>query len=256
MAKHEVLINTERCVGCGLCVKDCVAGAITLQDGKATARKTGCIACDHCEAVCPQNAVKLTGFKDEPEEFAEQTRLNPEELLKAIKSRRTVRVFQDKEVPANIKRDIIEAGRMAPTGGNSQNTGYIILGSRQKELESIAVGMFRKIAGMAKPIIPFLKGMEFDDDFFFKKAPLVIVITGSAVNASLAAENMAFMAEAHGLGVLFSGFFTMCVNRSRKIRKIMGLGKREKAVTVLVIGYPAVKYHRTARREVAKVKTL
>ena len=257
MAKnHEVLINVEKCIGCGLCVKDCVAGAISLQAGKATVRKTGCIACGHCEAICPNNAVSLTGFKEEPELFEEQTRLNPEELLAAMKTRRTIRVFKNQEVPVSVIKDIIEAGRMAPTGGNSQDTGYIILGSKQKELEDSAAAMFRKLIAMAKPVLPFLKGMNIDENFFFKKAPLVIVLTGSSVNASLAAENMAFMAEAHGLGVLYSGFFTMCANRSKKIRKIMRMKRNEKAITTLVIGYPGVKYHRTVRRHPAKLRRL
>ena len=67
---------------------------------------------------------------------------------------------------------------------------------------------------------------------------------------------MAFMAEANGLGVLFSGFFTTCVNISAKIRKIMGVSKKPKAVTTLVIGYPAVKYHRTPHRKPLNLKKL
>lgn len=65
---------------------------------------------------------------------------------------------------------------------------------------------------------------------------------------------MAFMAEAYGLGVLFSGFFTTCVNMNSKIRKIMGVPKKPKAVTTLVIGYPAVKYHRTPHRKPLNMK--
>ena len=96
---------------------------------------------------------------------------------------------------------------------------------------------------------------NIDNDFFFKKAPLVIVIFGKdVVSASLAAQNMAFMAEANGLGVLFSGFFTACVNMSSRIRKIMGITKKPKAVTTLVIGYPAVKYHRTPHRKPLDLK--
>jgi len=61
---------------------------------------------------------------------------------------------------------------------------------------------------------------------FFKKAPLVIVVLGKdQVSASLAAQNMAFMAEANGLGVLFSGFFTMAFKFSKKIKKLTGAGK-------------------------------
>ncbi len=257
MAKnHDVCIDTELCIGCGLCKKDCVAGAISVEGGKAKVNSTGCIACGHCEAICPQNAVSITGFEDESVAIEEQTRLNPDELLMAIKTRRTIRQFTEETVPKNVVRQIIEAGRLAPTGGNSQGTGYIILESKQSELEDLAVGMFRKFIGLAKPVIPFLKGMNIDEHFFFKKAPLVIVITGDAVNASLAAENMAFMAEANGLGVLYSGFFTMCVNHNKKIRTLMKMAKKEKAITTMVIGYPAVKYRRTVKREKAKIRIL
>ncbi|WP_325206284.1 hypothetical protein [Methanobrevibacter ruminantium] len=39
---------------------------------------------------------------------------------------------------------ILEAGRYAPTGANSQNVKYTILGSKQKEAEEICVNLFRK----------------------------------------------------------------------------------------------------------------
>lgn len=83
---------------------------------------------------------------------------------------------------------------------------------------------------------------------------MINALAADCVNASLAAENMTFMAEANGLGVLFSGFFTTCVNMSSKIRKLMGISRKPKAVTTLVIGYPAVKYHRTPHRKPLNMK--
>ncbi len=256
-SKHSIIIDQDKCIGCGLCKKDCVAANFKIEDGKAELLRDTCITCGHCEAVCPQGAITITGFQDEPEEFAMDTRLDPTELMMAIKTRRTIRQFSDKKISKDIINDILEAGRLAPTGANAQNISYVVLNKRKDVLESYAVDMFRKIMKVAKPVTKIIGMSDLPDDFMFKGAPIVIVIASSSqVNASLAAENMAFMAEAHGLGVLFSGFFTMCANRSRKIKKALKLPKGHKAVTTLVLGYPAVKYHRTVRREEANVKWL
>lgn len=252
-SNHRVLINTEKCIGCGACVSDCVSSCISIENGKAKAGGEGCIACGHCEAVCPEAAVVLTGFEEESEGFNAQTRLNPQELMKAIRTRRSIRNFDTKDIDREIVDMIIEAGRLAPTGSNAQNTGFIVLDKSKQELERNAVKLFRSLTGISKPFSKFLSRVEIDDNFFFKKAPLVIVLTGNSVNASLAAENMALMAEANGLGVLFSGFFTVCANNVPKIRKTLALKRGEKAITTLVIGYPNVKYYRTARREKANI---
>lgn len=251
---YKVNINNEKCIGCGLCVKDCVGFDISLEDGKAVAHGASCIKCGHCEAICPNKAVTLEGYEDTVEEFEEQVRLKPEELLAAIKTRRTIRQFTSQTVSQEIIDMIIEAGRLAPTGTNAQVTSYIILNSKKRECEDVAVKMFKKVLGVGKKVLPMLKNMNVDENFFFKKAPLVIVVLGKdKVSASLAAQNMAFMAEANGLGVLFSGFFTTCLKLSKKIKKIIGLKGKVYPVTTMVIGYPSAKYHRTAHRKPAVI---
>lgn len=257
MAKntHQIIINSALCIGCGLCAKDCVSGNIAVKDGTASVLRRSCIFCGHCEAICPKNAVRITGFDEAPQEL-EQVRLDPEQLMQAIRTRRSIRSFRPDHISTDIIRQIIEAGRQAPTGANSQSTGFVVLDQRKDEMEALAVGLARSVSRAAKPLMALLGNMNIDDQFFFKGAPLAIVITGDKVNASLAAENMAFMAEANGLGVLYSGFFTICANNGRKLRSALGLKHGQKVVTTLVIGYPAVKYHRTVRREPAKATWL
>jgi nitroreductase len=54
------------------------------------------------------------------------------ELLEAIKTRRSIRQFQDKPVPENHIRTIIEAAMMAPSAGNQQPWHFIVISDRTK----------------------------------------------------------------------------------------------------------------------------
>ena len=252
-----ILVNEEKCIGCGLCEKDCPASYIYVSGGKARVRTGGCLECGHCYAICPEGAVTMTGYDCRDEAAVPMTELPADTLLAAMKSRRTVRQFEDRAVEEEKIQKILEAGRYSPTGGNSQNVSFTILGSRQAEAEAICTGLFRNATKLPGRNASFAERFRITDDFFFKGAPLVILVTGvSSVDAGLASAYMEIMAESLGLGVLYSGFFVMCSRLSRKLRRLIRLPRRHKVVTCMVIGYPAVKYQRIVPRKPLKSKTL
>ena len=61
-----VNINRDKCVGCGLCVNDCPAHILALEEDKAVQKSKGCIFCGHCVAVCPVQAVSLPALNRAP----------------------------------------------------------------------------------------------------------------------------------------------------------------------------------------------
>ena len=67
---------------------------------------------------------------------------------------------------------------------------------------------------------------------------------------------MALMAEACGLGALFSGFFCDVANGTPALREMLGIDDTRQAVATLVLGQPDIRYRRTVRREPAKVTWL
>ncbi len=255
--EHRIQIDPEACIGCGLCRSDCPAGNILVENKKARVIAQDCIFCGHCVAICPKAAVSMTGFDEPPEQIEKPTVLDPETLLAAIKTRRSIRKFTDQRVPPDVIDRIIEAGRLTPTGGNAQNVSFILLQDDMDRFEAAAVRLFRRLLPFAKLVSPMAKRTAIDEHFFFKKAPAAIVVTApDQVNGALAAANMELMAEACGLGVLYSGFFCMAVNHSRPLRKMLGLKHGDRAVATLVLGYSGVTYRRTAQKEAASVRRL
>lgn len=254
---NTVFVDKEKCVGCGECVKDCVAGYLTLVEGKAGVKDGACIKCGHCYAVCPTGAVTIEGMNGDNGEIVSMSEFDSKKLLQAMKSRRSVRRFTDAEVEPEKLNMILEAGRYCPTAGNSQDVAFTVLGSKQTEMEEISVKLFRKGMKTVKKFYPAIGNMEIDDKFFFKGAPLVIVVSAkSAGNANLASSYMELMAESLGLGVLYSGFFVICTKISGKLRKMLSLPKGHKTQTCMVIGYPAVKYKRIPDRKPPELKKL
>ena len=256
-ASNAITVDESKCIGCSLCVRDCPNGLLYLENGKAHSRNSGCIECGHCYAICPQHAIRMNHLPDDAIPVTPVTAIDSDLLLSAMKSRRSIRQFKKDPVEPEKLQKILEAGRYCPTGSNAQNVSFTILGSRQNELEKECVDLFRKAQKVTSPFAEIVKNLNITDDFFFKGAPLVIVVSSkSEVNAGLASSYMELMAESMGLGVLYSGFFVICSKLNAKIKGMLDLPKGDKVVSCLVIGYPNVKYQRVAPRKELKVKTL
>lgn len=254
---NPIIIDNEKCIGCGLCVNDCPSSHLYLKDKKAKATEKGCIECGHCFAICPMNAVRMPGYDCADESITSMTEFDSDKLLSAMKSRRSIRQFTAQPVEEEKLQKILEAGRYCPTASNAQDVTFTILGSKQKEAEALCVNLFRKGRKLGSPFIDMLKKIDISDDFFFKGAPAVIVLSSkSSINAGLASSYMELMAYNLGLGVLYSGFFVVCTKLSRKLKKLLRLPKGHKVVSCMVIGYPDVKYQRIAPRKDLQVRKL
>ena len=251
MREHRIEISHDKGIGCGMCVRDCPAYNLGLKDKKAVVRSQSCLMCGHCVAICPKAAVSITGFDEPPIEIEKPVALDPHQLLEAIRTRRSIRQYKEKPVAPEVLAQIIEAGRLTPSGGNAQNVSYIVLQKEIRRYEQIAVRFAKRLLPVVKLMSTTARNAVIDDHFFFKNAPVaIVVVSKDEINASLAASNMELMAEALGLGVLYSGFFARIVNTFPTLRRQLHL-THAKAVTTLVLGYPNVHYRRTAQKDPA-----
>jgi len=68
---YRAIVDTETCIGCGVCVGRCQMDAISIIDGKSVIDYGSCIGCGLCVTTCPEEAMKL--------EHVEQTKEPPKD---------------------------------------------------------------------------------------------------------------------------------------------------------------------------------
>ena len=57
------LVDTHKCVGCGLCVKDCPMDVYELQNEVSVpVRPANCMGCLSCHEICPAQALEHQGI--------------------------------------------------------------------------------------------------------------------------------------------------------------------------------------------------
>jgi ferredoxin len=84
-----IVINAERCNGCGACVEVCPNAALYLVDGLVAIDNALCSGCEACVATCPTGALMLLSEEYAPE--AEMPRVpapRPEPEVIEVKSQR------------------------------------------------------------------------------------------------------------------------------------------------------------------------
>lgn len=255
-----IQFDRSLCIGCGLCVRDCVRSALHAAPGECpTLKAEDCFMCGHCIAICPKGAVTLDGeARSEilPYDSAAFD-ISPQRLFHTIKFRRSVRQFTADPLQPELIAQIIEAGRFMPTGSNKQNVSYIVLQKETARLESAALA--ECIAeghpgGQHEWVSRYMPNTELKPGTFFWGANAVIlVISSHAVSASVAAAGMELMAHTLGIGAFYCGLFMRAVVNSPALQAELGIKSPDKLVTCLCLGHPAVRYHRTVPRNPAAV---
>lgn len=259
-----VTVDPRACIGCGQCVEDCFPGVLRLNDNGVAECVRPCLECGHCVAVCPSNAVSFDGYdmaEVKPCAVGESS-LEPDRLLAAVKSRRSIRRYLERPLPADVIADLVEAVRYTPTAANRQGTRTIVVQERLAEFRAL---LWEELPGVVKRLeaefpayaatfAGFLRRREEtgSDLLLFDAPAFVVISTSNMWDAGLAAANLELVAFAHGAGVLHSGYLKRIVSDSKRLQEWLGVDERGVGCALLA-GYPAVTYARTAPRKPADV---
>lgn len=171
-------------------------------------------------------------------------------MLDFIKSRRSTRKFKDDMVPEEMIHQVIEAGRYAPSGGNSQSTHFIVIQKEQvlDKLADLAREEFAKMEiqeNTYKSLVNSINASKKGNYVFHYNCPVLIVTANkkeygnNIADCACAIENMMLMANALDLGSVW-------INQLRWLNenpvildamKKLGLEEDERVYGALALGY-------------------
>lgn len=190
------------------------------------------------------------------------------ELMEAIQKRRSVRVYENREVPEAHLQRIVEAATWAPSGFNKQPWKFVVIRERtliDRMVEAVRLKLEEIVkwpgaSGKEKSVMAMFKGFTV-----FKEAPVAIaVLTCEYVapmdkvfakenltfeekfrlralpglqSVAAAIQNMLLTATAMGYGTCWG---TGCLIASGEIEKILQTGDDWKLVAVVPVGIPKV----------------
>lgn len=256
-----ITVNQEKCTNCGICAKECPT--LVLRMGKAGPEAvvpTTCMACGHCVAVCPNEAIdNIKAPLAHQTDLHNFPKLNAKEAEHFLRSRRSIRCYKENVVPREDLLKLVEVAHYAPTGSNRQGVSYVIVDDKKvlEEAIEIVVKWLENDDVLCEMFASYIKAYREDGiDTILRGAPNLILTT-SAVEFSRGRENSIFSlaylelyVPALGLGSCWAGVFEICaLSDHSPLLKLFNIPVGKKITGAVMVGYPQYSYKRLVDRD-------
>jgi len=180
-----------------------------------------------------------------------------EEFRTLMEKRRSVRDYRDTAVPLPLIREIIADACEAPSAGNRQPWGFIVVACRDMMKRLSQESKKNLLADMKKlrsPMLRLYRKVLKDEKFnVFYNAPCLVYITGPEnvhsldADCTLAASYFMFSAADRGLGTCWIDLGSHI--KDAALCEEIGLREDHKIVATLIVGYPRTVPARLSRKE-------
>ncbi|MEJ2588802.1 MAG: nitroreductase family protein [Deltaproteobacteria bacterium] len=171
------------------------------------------------------------------------------ELMDVIKGRRSVRKYQEKDIPEESLNRILESVKWAPSWANTQCWEVIVL--RDAKLKAHLQEILPKTNPAAKhfseaPVVLALCG-KLERSGYYKNQVTTKYGDWFMFDLGIAAQNICLTAYDLGIGTVIMGIFD-----HDRIAKELGVPEGYDLVSLIPMGYPTKESAAPKRREVSE----
>ena len=172
-----------------------------------------------------------------------------------IITRRSTKKYLDKEVSQELLEKIIETGRYAPSGGNSQSNHFLVI--QNKQIIAHLVKMVEKAFSQMEITENMYRSLQNSINLskkggyvFCYNAPVLIIVANkkdygnNQADCALALENMMLEANDLDLGSCYINQLKWLNEDQKIISYLQSLGMKddERVYGSLIVGYPCLLY--------------
>jgi nitroreductase/NAD-dependent dihydropyrimidine dehydrogenase PreA subunit len=292
----KIAIDRKRCTMDGMCSVVCPVDIFVQRERATVPELVGeerCISCGHCMAICPSGAISHSAFPPgsvSPIEFDKIP--SPEQVTELLKTRRSIRAFQEKPLAKETLEEIIDGARSAPSAHNAQSTEYLVVldGAVLSQVSAVTIEYLRFEVGRLNNLflktllslvdrellelglreIPgferIIRKFEAGQDPILHRAPALLVFHArrnldfGVADAHLALQNASLLAHSMGVGHFFTGYVLaacrvpMSRAWSRRIPDLIGIPAENEIHGALALGYPVPKFKKWIERKPARIQ--
>lgn len=172
-----------------------------------------------------------------------------ENVLDIIKNRRSIRNFEDREVPPEVLGQLLEAVRWSPSWANTQCWEVIVvkdLEIKKSLQETMGKGNPATRAIVEAPIVIGICG-KLQSSGYYKGEVTTKLGDWFMYDVGLATQSLCLTAHALGLGTVIAGLFD-----HDKAKEVLQIPEGIELVSLIPTGYPAKGTGAPKRREVSE----
>lgn len=155
-------------------------------------------------------------------------------VMEAIRTRRSIRSYQNKPVEDDKLLRVLEAARLAPSASNRQEWRFVVVRDARTRQKLMEAAKGQRFIGQAPVVIACCA--ETDNH---------VMTCGQMcypIDAAIAIDHMTLAAVEEDLGTCWVGAFY-----ADQVKEILGIPDDVPVVELLTLGYPAVVPRSTSR---------
>ena len=168
------------------------------------------------------------------------------DLMEIIKSRRSIRRYQEKAIPDALLDKLFEAARWAPSWANTQCWHFVVVKDKEikkKIQEAVSPRNPSSLAIVSAPVLLVVCGQLKRSGYYNDQYPTKFG-DWFMYDLGLATQNLCLTANEAGLGTVIVGLFD-----HDRVGKIIKLPPEHEVLVLIPLGYPDHEPSPPKRRE-------